>query len=102
MECPNCKEKYEFYEVPIEYRNMKFLITEFLCPFCEVWITPSNTYKKTLAIVFSLATISIIFVALSVYYDPEFKIFAIGSGVASFITFVLSYKILNYEIIKKI
>jgi len=100
MECPNCKEKYKFYEVPFEYRNMKFLITEFLCPFCEVWITPSNAYKKTLAIVFSLAAVSIIFVVLSVYYNSEFKIFSIGSGLASFITFVISYKILSYEIRK--
>jgi len=98
MECPNCKEKYEFYEVPFEYRNMKFLVTEFLCPFCEVWITPSKSYKNLLTMVFILATISIIFIVLGVYYDPLYKLFAFASGLITFITFILSYKILSYVI----
>ena len=98
MECPNCTKEYEFSEVPFEHRNMKFLITEFLCPFCEVWITPSNAYKKTLAICFSLAMISITFFFLTVYYEPEFKMLSIGSGVAAFIALLLSFKTLDYEI----
>ena len=100
MECPNCKKQYGFYEVPFEYRKMKFLITEFLCPFCEVCITPSNAYKKIIAVFSSLAAISIFLVFLSIYYDPDLKVFAIGTGVISFIVLILSYQILNYEIKK--
>jgi len=98
MECPNCKEKYQFYEVPFEYRNMKFLVTEFLCPFCEVWITPSKLYIKIMSVVFALAITSIIFVFLSILNNADYKIYAIGSGLMSFISFIFSYQVLKYEV----
>ncbi len=49
MECPNCRENYSFTEVPIQDRNMKFLVTEFICPYCEIWLKPDKNYSLLVA-----------------------------------------------------
>jgi len=45
MECPNCKEKYKFSDVPAADRNMKLFATEFICPYCDIWLTPDKEFS---------------------------------------------------------
>ena len=47
MECPNCKESYKFSVVPVENRNMKLFVTEFICPYCDIWLRPDKEFSIT-------------------------------------------------------
>ena len=101
MECPNCKEKYKFQDVPFEYRNMKFLVTEFICPFCDVWITPGKTYKNILTASIVLTIASVILIILGEYFNATFKWLGISLVFISFLLLISSKFVLNYEIKKQ-
>ncbi len=98
MECPNCKEKYKFSEVPFEHRKMNALVTEFVCPYCGIWITPGKPYKFLLLACIVLTIASVTLIILGVYTDPDFQIFGFGLAFISFLLFILSNFILTYEI----
>lgn len=98
MQCPNCKEKYRFQDVPFQYRYMKFLVTEFICPFCEVWITPGKAFKGMLKTFILLTLASIIFIILGKYYNPTFMWVGIGLCFFSFLFLILSKIVLKYEV----
>ena len=100
MQCPNCKEKYRFQDVPFEYRDMKFLITDFICPFCDVWITPGKAYKASLIAFVSLTVASLLFILLEGYFYPIFKWLGISIGLVSFFFLIVAKLVLKYEIRK--
>jgi len=101
MECPNCKHKYRFQDVPFEYRNMGFLITEFICPFCDVWITPGKAYKASLIAFVSLTVAALLLIFLEGYFYPIFKWLGIGLSFMSFFFLILAKLVLKYEIKKQ-
>lgn len=97
MECPNCKEHYVFKDVPLENRDLKFLITEFTCPFCEVLITPNKPYKITLSILLVLMAISTLLI-FSEGIHPNALWLGMSLGLVSFFLLLLLRLILKYEI----
>ena len=101
MECPSCKEKYSFRDVPFESRNVKFLVTEFICPFCDVWITPTKAYGNILSGFVALTTISVILILLGKDFSSIFMWFGITLSFISFILLISSKFTLKYEIKKQ-
>ena len=100
MECPNCKEKYKFQDVPLEYKNMKFLVTEFICPFCDVWITPGKTYKFLLAVFIVITITSVICVISGEFFSSPLKWLGISLSFMSFLLLISAKLLLKYEIKK--
>ncbi len=97
MECPNCKEHYAFKDVPFDNRNIKFLITEFTCPFCEILITPNKPYKIILSLVLVLTVASVLLI-FGQDIHPAALWLGISLGLVSFFLLILLQLILKYEI----
>lgn len=55
---------------------MRFLVTEFICPYCETWLTPDKKYATSVAaaIVFSLLAMALIVIGI----DKEAYIMYLG------------------------
>ena len=80
---------------------MGVLITEFICPFCDVWITPGKAYKASLIAFVSLTVAALLLIFLESYFPPVFKWLGIGLIFISFFFLILAKLVLKYEIKKK-
>ena len=99
MECPNCKENYKFKQVPLEYRNMKFLVTEFICPFCETWLTPDKKYATSVAVAIVFSLLAMVLIVIGV--DKEVYIMSLGFifAILSVITMLIGRHNLKLEVL---
>ena len=97
MECPNCKENYKFYEVPLQNRNMKFLVTEFLCPYCGIWLKPDRQFSILSICYMSFFLLSIILFIIGVKSDEISLRPALVFFVLSIAVFVVSNITLRVE-----
>jgi len=59
VECPSCNKNYSFAEVPLEYRNMKALVTEFICPYCEAYLRPDKRFTILISVCYLLCFLSL-------------------------------------------
>ena len=77
---------------------MKFLVTEFICPFCDVWITPGRAYKSMLAAGVISITVAVPLIIFGEYFYSNFKWFGISLSFISLLCIILSKLVLKYEI----
>lgn len=101
MQCPNCNKKYAFFEVPFENRNMKFLITEFICPYCGALISPDKKFELLIACSMFLFTLSLILIIIGFKTNSAGLTPGIITFILSIMLFIVSKLTLRYKVIKK-
>ncbi len=101
MQCPNCNKSYAFSEVPFEYRYIKFLITEFICPYCEALITPDKKFELLIASSIFLFLLSLVLITIGFKVNSVVLMIGIIALILSIILFVFSKLTLRYKVIRK-
>lgn len=102
MECPSCKQRYKFIEVPIHYRKMKALVTEFICPYCYVWLRPDRRFAVLMAGFVVLFIASCALFVIGMEYNEKAIWPAIVLLLFSIASFIYGKVTLRVEVINEI
>lgn len=98
MICPKCKTEYEYKDVPFHYRRIRFLTTEFKCPFCETWLRPNKAYNNVMAAIVYLGFLGIVLAIVGSIYNDHVKWAGLSLCVSSIPIMFVSKLFLKYEV----